>query len=237
MYNLTLEKTWKSSGLYSFFLALETAIYLSLALNHTLPFSWKKETIQNILLPFSYINTDRWIRTASRFIALLAYPTIVNILITSHLFILFCGVLCGNGGAKIETTGSINSDRFQCRSLVARLLALYLLMMRSSVLSYASLQTLFSVVICFGGKGLNQCYEGYHLVLAVIAWSNLVVHLLLILYTEFLFFESNPFNRTPFGNYLNNQWILEVILKIGLPILSILDHNVRVFCNLLIGRG
>ena len=176
---------------------------------------------------FSLIQNEGLLRLQNYHFYLFFLPGILSLMMVLLFLLIFFGFLfCGEIGGSARS----QVDKISFRVVIANLLSFCLLMLRSSFLTYPILQTLYSIVFCWNEspflKGYDRCYAGPHLVLASLGWASFGGLVLGIWYSHFLVFASDPFQRTPYGSFLSNDWVFGVVFKIVLPLFSILDHEV-----------
>ena len=55
----------------------------------------------------------------------------------------------------------------------------------------------------------------------------LALIILLIIFSQFLIFSSDPFSGLPFSSFLNSVWVFNSLRVVVVPIFSIIDPEVK----------
>ena len=147
----------------------------------------------------------------------------------------FIIIVTTSGEKKPRIRSSIGKDQIWegFRRKGIQFFALFLFLFRT-VLAYRFLQVNFSQSVCWKESpflgvrgGVDVCYSRKNLSRYAGLFVSLFLMVIRLVTSHLLVFSSDPFSDIPFSSFLNSLWVFELLKTCGIPLLSIVDSEVR----------
>ena len=224
-----MENTLKYAFVYNLLLIIETLHFLSFAFDGQLKFIWQQKSIKLIPRMFELFSLETALRqgnykhNANNLYLATVMNTLV-LLLSTAMYISFYNAT--------RLKKSVKESSSTLVSYCTKLCALMLILMRTC-LTYPALQCIYSFFFCGGGspyfklKASSGCYSSSHLGHVLLSVGNFVCMLGLMVFNFMLVNDFNPTSEIPFAGFCNNNWVFKIIMKFVIPLLSIIDYNVR----------